>query len=94
MPGMMGYFTNSMAKLNRYIERENKNGKDIPRFTKNQIRLVVRYLERRELFRFRHTLDCPGGRSCRCDLRRREEFIRILQLMNRKIPRAALEAII
>jgi len=29
---MLGYFTNTLAKLNRYIERENKAGKDIPRF--------------------------------------------------------------
>jgi hypothetical protein len=90
---MLGYFTNSIAKLNDYIERENKKGSDIPRFTKNQIRILVRYLAMREVFRFRHAIDCDG-RHCRCDDRRRQEFIRIIQAMNRKVPQAVLEMLV
>ena len=41
MSKMLGYFTNSLAKLNEYIERENKRGSDIPRLTKNQIRIQI-----------------------------------------------------
>lgn len=93
MSKMLGYFTNSIARLNEYIERENKNGSDIPRFTKNQIRILVRYLERRELFRFRHAIDCDG-RHCRCDDRRRAEFIRIVRAMNRKVPQAVLDMLV
>jgi len=93
MSKMMGYFTNSLSKLNEYIERESKRGSDIPRFTKNQIRVLVRYLERRDVFRFRHAIDCDG-RHCRCDDRRREEFIRLVQLMNSRIPRTLLEMFI
>ncbi|MEM4729874.1 MAG: hypothetical protein QXH42_08990 [Thermoplasmata archaeon] len=90
---MLGYFTNCLAKVNRYIERENKRGSDIPRFTKAQIRLIVRYLERRELFAHPHAIDCDG-RGCRCAELRRREFIRLLRKLNRKLPRAVLEALI
>ena len=93
MSKMLGYFTNSLAKLNEYIERENKRGSDIPRFTKNQIRLLVRYLERRDLFRFRHAIDCDG-RRCHCDARRRAEFIRAITAMNRKLPQGLLDTIL
>jgi hypothetical protein len=93
MSKMLGYFTNSLAKLNEYIEREQKSGSDIPRFTKNQIRVLVRYLERKELFRFRHAIDCDGKR-CQCDDRRRAEFIKIIRAMNSKLPQGILDTII
>ena len=91
---MLGHFTNTLAKLNRYIERENKNGADIPRFTKGQIRLIVRYLERRELFRFPHAIDCRGGQACHCDEKRKEEFRGLVRAMNRKLPSSVLEMLI
>lgn len=90
---VLGYFTNCLARVNSYIERENKRGSDIPRFTKAQIRLIVRYLERREIFVRRHAMGCDG-RRCRCDELRRREFIRVLRTLNRKLPRAVLEALI
>ena len=93
MSKMLGYFTNSLAKLNEYIERENKQGSDIPRFTKNQIRILVRYLERRELFRFRHAIDC-NGKPCTCDDRRKAEFIKLIRAMNSKLPQGLLDTII
>lgn len=91
---MLGYFTNLLAKLNRYIERENKAGNDIPRFTKGQIRLIVRYLERKEAFRFQHTIDCRGGMYCRCDQLREQEFKGLVKSMNRKLPASILEMLI
>jgi hypothetical protein len=94
MSRMMGYFTNTLAKLNRYIERENKKGADIPRFTKGQIRLIVRYLEAKELFLFPHAIDCGGGPHCHCDEKRKAEFRQLLHAVNRKIPSAMLETII
>ncbi|MGQ9583429.1 MAG: hypothetical protein ACUVV6_07960 [Thermoplasmatota archaeon] len=90
---MLGYFTNCLAKLNSWIDRENRLGSDIPRFTKAQVRVIVRYLERRDIFVHRHALDCDR-RRCRCDELRRREFIRLVRALNRKIPRAALEALI
>ena len=93
MSKMIGYFTNSLAKLNDYIERENKAGSDIPRFTKNQIRILVRYLERRDIFRFRHAIDCDG-KPCTCDDRRKAEFIKIIRAMNSKLPAGVLDTII
>ena len=93
MSKMIGYFTNSLAKLNDYIERENKRGSDIPRFTKNQIRILVRYLERRDIFRFRHAIDC-NGKPCTCDDRRKAEFIKIIRAMNSKLPAGLLDTII
>ncbi len=90
---MLGRFTNCLASLNRWIERENRRGADIPRFTKAQIRLIARYLERRDIFVHRHALDCRGGR-CRCAELRRREFIRVVRALNRRVPRAALEALI
>jgi hypothetical protein len=91
---MMGYFTNTLAKLNRYIERENKAGNDIPRFTKSQIRLIVKRLEREELFKFKHAIDCLGPPSCHCDEIRTQEFRTLVQTMNHKLPAAVLEMLI
>jgi hypothetical protein len=51
-PKPVGYFMNTLAKLNNYIERENKRGADIPRFTKTQIRKIALFLEDHELFNF------------------------------------------
>ncbi len=93
MSKMLGYFTNSLAKLNEYIERENKHGSDIPRFTKNQIRILVRHLERRDLFRFRHAIDCTG-RPCSCDERRKAEFIRLVRAMNARLPQGLLDNLV
>jgi len=92
----IGYFTNVIAKLNDYVERENKNksGSDLPRFTKAQIRLIVRYLERKDIFRFGHAIDCTGGKACTCRDKQKEEFIRTVSVLNRRIPRAVLEMLI
>jgi hypothetical protein len=94
MPKMLGYFTNTLAKLNRYIEREQKNGSDIPRFTKGQIRLIVRHLERKDVFRYRHEIDCPGGQSCQCDRARVQEFKVLVRSLNRKLPGPILELLV
>jgi len=94
MPKMLGYFTNALAKLNRYIEREQKQGSDIPRFTKGQIRLIVRHLERKESFRFAHAIDCRGGQSCHCDQRRIQEFKDLVQSFNQKLPVPILEMLV
>ena len=91
---MMGYCTNLLEKLNRYIERENKAGRDIPRFTKSQIRLIVRYLERKEVFMFPHAIDCPGGAKCHCDEARLNEFRGAVRSMNRRLPASILEMLI
>ena len=115
---MLGYFTNTLAKLNRYIERENKAGKDIPRFldfagqtqrakskdertfeesaefTKSQIRLIVKRLEREESFKFKHAIDCLGRPNCRCDDIRTKEFRHLVENVNHKIPAAVLEMLI
>jgi len=90
----IGYFTNVIAKLNDYVERENKTGSDVPRFTKAQIRLIVRYLERKEIFQFGHAIDCSGGKACSCREKQKEEFIRTVSVLNRRIPRAVLEMLI
>jgi hypothetical protein len=91
---MLGYFTNTLAKLNRYIERENKAGKDIPRFTKSQIRLIVKRLEREESFKFKHAIDCLGPPNCCCDDVRTKEFRHLVENVNHKIPAAVLEMLI
>ena len=93
MSKMMGYFTNCLARLNEYIEREQKSGTDIPRFTKNQIRVLVRHLERKEMFHYRHAIDCDG-KPCQCDDRRMAEFIKILCAMNSKLPQGLLDTMI
>jgi hypothetical protein len=90
----IGYFTNVIAKLNDYVERENKTGSDVPRFTKAQVRLIVRYLERKEIFQFGHSIDCDGGKACSCREKQKEEFIRTVSVLNRRIPRAVLEMLI
>ena len=94
MAKMLGYFTNTLAKLNRYIEREQKQGSDIPRFTKGQIRLIVRHLEKKESFRFQHAIDCRGGQSCHCDQARVQEFKDLVQSFNRKLPGSILELLV
>jgi len=94
MAKMMGYFTNMLAKLNRYIEREQKRGSDIPRFTKGQIRLIVRGLERRDIFRFHHVIDCSGGQACHCDQKRVQEFKELVRAYNQKLPGSILELVI
>ena len=91
---MLGYFTNTLAKLNRYIERENKAGKDIPRFTKSQIRLIVKRLEREEAFKFEHAIDCRGPPNCHCDDIRTREFWSLVKNVNHKLPVAVLEMLI
>ena len=91
---MLGYFTNTLAKLNRYIERENKAGKDIPRFTKTQIRLIVKRLERQESFKFEHAIDCLGPPYCHCDEIRTREFRNLVKTLNHKLPVAILEMLI
>ena len=91
---MLGYFTNTLAKVNRYIERQNKQGADLPRFTKGQIRLIVRYLERKDIFRFPHAIDCRGPPYCTCDQQRVKEFQGLVRSMNRKLPRSILEMLI
>jgi hypothetical protein len=91
---MLGYFTNTLAKLNRYIERENKAGKDIPRFTKSQIRLIVKRLEREEAFKFEHAIDCRGPPNCRCDDIRTREFRSLVKNVNHKLPASVLEMLI
>jgi hypothetical protein len=136
---MLGYFTNTLAKLNRYIERENsalpagsafvrelalqvkfpnKAGKDIPRFldfatqsqrakskdertfeesaefTKSQIRLIVKRLERQESFKFEHAIDCLGPPNCHCDEIRTREFRGLVKTLNHKLPAAVLEMLI
>jgi len=94
MPKMLGYFTNTLAKLNRYIEREQKLGSDIPRFTKGQIRLIVRHLERKDIFRFQHEIDCRGGQSCHCDQARVQEFTALVRSFNQKLPVPILEMLL
>jgi hypothetical protein len=91
---MLGYFTNTLAKLNRYIERENKAGKDIPRFTKSQIRLIVKRLERQESFKFEHAIDCLGPPNCHCDEIRTREFKHLVENVNHKLPVSVLEMLI
>jgi hypothetical protein len=51
-PKGIGYFMNILGKLNAWIERENKRGSDIPRFTKVQIRRIALFMERHHLFNF------------------------------------------
>jgi len=91
---MLGYFTNTFGKLNRYIERQNKAGADIPRFTKGQIRLIVKRLEREDLFKFEHAIDCRGPPTCRCDEIRTREFRNIVKTVNNKLPVSALESLL
>jgi hypothetical protein len=91
---MLGYFTNTLTKMNRYIERENKAGKDIPRFTKSQIRLIVKRLERQESFKFEHAIDCLGPPNCHCDEIRTREFRGLVKTLNHKLPAAVLEMLI
>ena len=91
---MLGYFTNTLAKLNRYIERENKAGKDIPRFTKSQIRLIVKRLEREDAFKFEHEIDCLGPPNCRCDDIRTKEFKHLIKNVNHKLPVSVMEMLI
>ena len=91
---MLGYFTNTLAKLNRYIERENKAGKDIPRFTKSQIRLIVKRLERQDSFQFEHAIDCRGHPKCLCDDIRTREFRSLVKNVNHKLPASVLEMLI
>ena len=94
MSRMMGYFTNILDKLNRYIERENKAGKDIPRFTKGQIRLIVKRLEREESFKFEHAIDCLGPPYCHCDDVRTRRFRSLVKNVNHKLPPAVLGMLI
>jgi hypothetical protein len=94
MPKVMGYFTNCLQRLNEYVDKEQKNGSEIPRFTKTQVRLIVKYLEKKDIFNFGHAIDCNGGPSCHCRAIQKEEFIRTISLINRKIPRAILETLI
>ena len=63
-PKGIGYFLNILSKLNDWIERENKRGSDIPRFTKVQLRKMALYLERNHLFNF-DALRADGGRARR-----------------------------
>jgi len=91
---MLGYFTNTLSKLNRYIERENKAGNDIPRFTQSQIRLIVKRLERQESFKFKHAIDCLGPPNCHCDETRAREFFGIVRTLNQKLPVSVLEMLI
>jgi hypothetical protein len=94
MPKVMGYFTNCLQRLNEYVDKEQKNGSEIPRFTKTQIRLIVKYLEKRDIFRFDHVIDCNGGKDCHCQNLQKEEFIRTVSIINHSIPRAILEMLI
>lgn len=48
----LGYFINLLGKMNRWIDRENKQGMDIPRFTRVQLRRIALYLENHHLFNF------------------------------------------
>jgi len=91
---MLGYFTNTLSKINRYIERENKAGKDIPRFTKSQIRLIVKRLELEEAFKFKHAIDCLGPPKCHCDEVRTKEFRHLVENVNHKLPVSVLEMLI
>ena len=91
---MLGYFTNTLSKINRYIENENKAGKDIPRFTKSQIRLIVKRLERQESFKFEHAIDCLGPPKCHCDDVRTREFSYLVKNVNHKLPPTILETLI
>jgi hypothetical protein len=94
MPKVMGYFTNCIQRLNDYVEKENKNGQELPRFTKTQVRLIVKYLEKRDIFQFGHAIDCLGGSGCHCKAIQKEEFIRTISIINHSIPRAVLEMLI
>ena len=94
MPRVMGYFTNCLQRLNDYVERQNKTGQELPRFTKAQIRLIVKYLEKKDIFHFGHIIDCQGGPSCHCRAIQKEEFIKTIHILNRRIPRAVLEMLV
>lgn len=51
-PKGIGFFMNLLSKINKWIERQNKKGGDIPRFTKVQIRKIALYLENHYMFNF------------------------------------------
>jgi len=78
VPRSIGYFLNLMGRLNRYIERENKKGRDIPRFTKAQIRMIFRFLARNSAFSIEMT-NKPTAAQMRA-------FTGVVQEVNKNLP--------
>jgi hypothetical protein len=63
-PKGLGYFMNVLAKVDGWLDREERRGSDLHRFTKVQLRRIALYLERNYLFNF-DALRSDGGRSRR-----------------------------
>ena len=63
-PKGLGYFMNALAKIDSWLDREERRGSDIHRFTKVQLRRIALYLERNYLFNF-DALRTDRGRSRR-----------------------------
>jgi hypothetical protein len=97
-PKGLGYFMNVLAKLDTWLDREERRGSDFHRFTKVQLRRIALYLERNYLFNF------DALRADHGEARRRAERLRVQHALERglsnvstgrwnsEVPQMALQA--
>jgi|GEM_PF-2140336 len=78
-PKGLGYFMNVLAKLDSWLDREERRGSDFHKFTKVQMRRIALYLEKNYLFNF-DALRSDGGRS-----RRRAQRLEVQRALERGI---------
>ncbi len=76
-PKGLGYFMNVLSKVDSWLDREERRGSDLHRFTKVQLRRIALYLEKNYLFNF-DALRSDGGRS-----RRRAQMLQARKALER-----------